>query len=207
VPNWLEFVWLPLAVGLVVGLVLLFLEYKTGWFVRREQRQEKIANGETKSMAKRKPVPKEIETQVLEQSRRRCCLCFGLDRDLAQKRGQIAHLDGDPSNNTLDNLAYLCIDHHDQYDSRTRQSKGFTIDEVKRYRDQLRQALETTAPPQGAGGESPQERAGLVRWVLQIGRPIIRLLRGDRASHVAQIGSGRIEVVESSSDDREGTSA
>lgn len=50
------------------------------------------------------------------------------------KSGQIAHLDGDSSNNTSDNLAFLCLVHHDQYDSKTNQSKNLTITEVKTYR-------------------------------------------------------------------------
>ncbi|TPG42461.1 hypothetical protein EAH79_00750 [Sphingomonas koreensis] len=41
----------------------------------------------------RKPLPTATETAVLVQSRRRCCICFGLDRDTRLKMGQIAHLD------------------------------------------------------------------------------------------------------------------
>ena len=32
---------------------------------------------------------------------------------------------------------YLCLDHHDYYDSKTSQSKGLTANEVKAYRDDL----------------------------------------------------------------------
>lgn len=85
----------------------------------------------------RKPVPKDVLTDVLVSSRRRCCICFGLDRDARLKNGQVAHLDGDRDNNSGGNLAFLCLDHHDEYDSRTSQRKGLTIDEVKRYRDEL----------------------------------------------------------------------
>ena len=53
------------------------------------------------------------------------------------KTGQIAHLDGDRSNSSVDNLAFLCLVHHDQYDSRTSQSKNLTIEEVKAYRSEL----------------------------------------------------------------------
>jgi hypothetical protein len=68
---------------------------------------------------------------------------FHLAGDLTEQRGQIAHLDHDPSNNAEDNLAYLCLDHHDQYDSRTRQSKGIRATEVKAYRERLYRAVET----------------------------------------------------------------
>jgi hypothetical protein len=64
-----------------------------------------------------------------------------LHRDLAVKAGQIAHLDGDNSNSAADNLAFLCFEHHDQYDSKTSQSKNFTIKEVMAYRDELHQKL------------------------------------------------------------------
>lgn len=79
----------------------------------------------------------EVEEKVLVLCRRRCCLCYGLSRDLNIKRGQIAHLDGDPTNNTPDNLSFLCMDHHDEYDARTSQSKGLTLREVKRFRKEL----------------------------------------------------------------------
>jgi hypothetical protein len=84
---------------------------------------------------------------VLAASRRRCCWCFALQRDDAQKRGQLAHLDRDPSNNSPDNLAFFCLEHHDQYDSRTSQSKGLTIDEAKRYRAELLAFVAQHHPP------------------------------------------------------------
>lgn len=88
-------------------------------------------------MNKRKYIPQDDETSVLVRSGRRCCLCFGLYQDTTTKRGQIAHLDQNPANPTLDNLVFLCFAHHDEYDSRTKQSKGLTSAEVKHYRDQL----------------------------------------------------------------------
>jgi hypothetical protein len=66
----------------------------------------------------RKPVPPEIEKGVLLLCRRRCCLCYGLSNDLKEKQGQIAHLDRDAAHNEIENLAFLCLPHHDQYDSR-----------------------------------------------------------------------------------------
>src|SRR6266536_6569931 len=97
-------------------------------------------------MKNRTRIPSEIETDVITSSRRRCCVCYALHRDEAEKKGQIAHLDHDPSNNALDNLAFLCFDHHDQYDSQTKQSKGLTIKEVNRYRDQLRTFVAKSLP-------------------------------------------------------------
>jgi len=88
-------------------------------------------------MAKRKSISKPVETQILTLSRRRCAICFGLSRDLSNKQGQIAHIDHDPGNNVQGNLVFLCLDHHDQYDSTTRQSKGLTPAEVTHYRQEL----------------------------------------------------------------------
>jgi hypothetical protein len=85
----------------------------------------------------RKKIPQTIQTEVFVLSRRRCCVCYGLNRDTSLKKGQIAHLDGDASNNALSNLAYLCLEHHDDLDTTTRQSKGLASHEVKRYQKEL----------------------------------------------------------------------
>lgn len=88
-------------------------------------------------MSKRSSVPKDNETEVLVRSRRRCCLCTFLNGDLSIKKLQIAHLDRNPRNNKVDNLVALCLDHHDEYDSKTSQSKGITTKEIKHYRAEL----------------------------------------------------------------------
>lgn len=94
------------------------------------------------STEKRKPIPQEVITLVLVSSARRCCLCFGLNGDFEQKQGQVAHVDHNSGNPDFDNLAFLCLNHHDQYDGQTRQSKGFTVDELKAYRSLLYQEVE-----------------------------------------------------------------
>lgn len=93
-------------------------------------------------MNKRKKIPKKIETKVLTMSKRRCCICFGINNDLNVKIGQIAHLDRDNTNYKFENLAFLCLDHHSQYDSKTSQHKNYTIQEVKKYRAKLYAELE-----------------------------------------------------------------
>lgn len=86
---------------------------------------------------KRKKIPDTVDTGLLVKSRRRCCLCVGLNFDLSVKSIQRAHIDHDPSNNDLDNLAALCFEHHDQYDTKRRLSKNITEDELKYHRDRL----------------------------------------------------------------------
>lgn len=85
----------------------------------------------------RKAIPLETQTGVLTLSGRRCAFCFGLDKDESEKAGQIAHVDRDSSNNHIQNLAFLCLEHHDKYDTRTSQSKGYTEGELLSYREAL----------------------------------------------------------------------
>jgi hypothetical protein len=89
----------------------------------------------------RKATPLRIEKAVLAKSRRRCTLCFGLKGDETEKLGQIAHLDGNRSNNSESNLAWMCLDHHSLFDSTTKQHKNYTISEVKEYRRLLYKVL------------------------------------------------------------------
>lgn len=85
----------------------------------------------------RKKIPIHIQTDLLTRSARRCCICFHIENDYTEKQGQIAHLDDDPSNNDIDNLAFLCLSHHDTYDSPTSQSKNYQMHEIKKYREEL----------------------------------------------------------------------
>jgi len=97
-------------------------------------------------MGARKGIPKEVTAEVIATARRRCCACFALSNDVSEKRGQVAHLDRDASNNARKNLLYLCLDHHDQYDSRTSQSKGITLDEMRLYEAQLARYIAKNLP-------------------------------------------------------------
>jgi hypothetical protein len=118
----------------------------------------------------RKKIPDNIVAEILVSSKRRCCICVAVRNDATEKRGQIAHLDHDPSNNRIDNLAFLCLDHHDQYDSRSSQSKGYTLEEVKRYRALL-----------VSSAESPQA--------------ILPDVRVSASTAIAGVRSGGVEVI------------
>jgi len=84
-------------------------------------------NSAKKKVAKKKRVRSaDVETKVLLKSKRRCCLCFGLNNDDAEKQGQIAHIDGNRSNSKEDNLAFLCMRHHALKGTKTRQHKGLS---------------------------------------------------------------------------------
>jgi hypothetical protein len=103
-------------------------------------------------------VPENIEKEVLLLCRRRCCICFGLYQDLRVESGQVAHLDHDNINNDLDNLAFLCLIHHDQYDSTTSQSKGLKAGEVKHFRSELHSRIgkDIAAATIGTAAEKPE---------------------------------------------------
>jgi uncharacterized membrane protein YgcG len=90
----------------------------------------------------RKAIPKDVQARLLAESRRRCAVCYGLEHDLRVKRGQLAHLDQDSSNSNPENIVFLCFDHHDEYDSTTRQSKKLTHGEILTYHRQLIAELE-----------------------------------------------------------------
>ena len=97
-------------------------------------------------------IPGDNQDQVLLLSRRRCCICFGLHGDLDVKQGQIAHLDRDNTNYDLDNLAFICLPHHDQYDGKTSQSKALRESEVKKFRKELYDRIAAGLPE----GPNPQ---------------------------------------------------
>jgi hypothetical protein len=65
--------------------------------------QAVLCGGEI-AMKRRTKTPPETQADVLASCRRRCCICYALQKDQQEKKGQIAHLDGDPSNHDVDNL-------------------------------------------------------------------------------------------------------
>lgn len=88
-------------------------------------------------MASRRAPSKSVETDVLILSRRRCCVCFFLKNRKGDRPGQIAHLNRDPSDSKFDNLVFLCLEHHDEYDRQPSQAKGLSFGEVREYRNRL----------------------------------------------------------------------
>ena len=90
----------------------------------------------------RKPITDAIQTRVLLRSRRRCCLCFWLSGEDEVKKGQLAHLDGNNENPDEANLVFLCLEHHDEFDSTPRLSKGLREREVRQWRDELYKEME-----------------------------------------------------------------
>jgi hypothetical protein len=88
-------------------------------------------------MSSRRRPNRLVEKDVVIASRRRCCLCVFLNNRNDVRKGQIAHLNRDPGDSRFANLVYLCLEHHDDYDSPTSQSKALLLEEVRDYRDRL----------------------------------------------------------------------
>lgn len=84
-------------------------------------------------MAKKKSretIPSEVAARVLFLSDRTCCVCR-----IRGKPVQIHHIDGDPSNNSLQNLAVLCFDCHRDTQIRGGFDRKLDADQVILYRD------------------------------------------------------------------------
>ena len=90
-----------------------------------------------RGMARRRRPTVKVETSVLVLSKRRCCLCYCWGEHKGRRKGQIAHINRKREDSNFDNLVWLCVDHHDEYDSRRSQSKGITAGELREYRSQL----------------------------------------------------------------------
>lgn len=167
-------------------------------------------------MGNRPKVPTALEEQVLTASRRRCSLCFGLNRDTNIKKGQIAHLDGDRENNSFDNLVFLCLEHHAEYDSRSPQTKGITPAELRTYRRELYASIDSEwskpAPffqpsldplgalaghyvMEGAGSSAELQLTHLGNGVMQVSG--LALWRGPTSAH-----TGSMDFVSDLRDDR-----
>jgi hypothetical protein len=97
-------------------------------------------------MGSRQQPSKSNQAKIFLASRRRCCLCVFLNHRDEVRQGQIAHLNRDASDSRLENLVFLCFEHHDDYDTRRSQSKGFLAEEVREYRDKLYQKYNDTKP-------------------------------------------------------------
>jgi hypothetical protein len=88
-------------------------------------------------MSERKSIPMSVQVEVALAARRRCCLCVFLNGLDQVKKGQIAHLNHKADDARFDNLVWLCLEHHEEFDSETSQSKGIMMQEVREYRRRL----------------------------------------------------------------------
>jgi hypothetical protein len=152
-----------------------------------------------KAMApKRKKTSTATETSVLTKSKRRCAMCYHLEGIDTQKKGQIAHLDQNPSNCAEHNLAWLCLEHHSEYDSTTKQHKNYTEAEVKKWRDDLYAALAAatattpTVIPPSLPTRTELQRQRDIQMLGHILRPIDWPTIDEHVSEIPRVIVGRI---------------
>src|SRR6266480_5575098 len=82
-------------------------------------------------MAKeRTEIPQDIAARVLFESDRTCCVCRQLGRPV-----QIHHIDENPTNSGIDNLAVLCFDCHRDTQIRGGFDRKLDSEQIVLYRD------------------------------------------------------------------------
>ncbi len=83
-------------------------------------------------MAKQRiPIPDDLAAKVLFASDRTCCVCKDRGKPI-----QIHHIDENPSNNVIENLAILCLDHHDETQIKGGFARKLTPPVVAKYRNE-----------------------------------------------------------------------
>lgn len=78
---------------------------------------------------KRTAIHKNTERELLFKNDMACCVC-------RESKGVIIHhIDGNPSNNSLNNLAVLCQEHHDKAHSKNGLTKNLSPEIIKKYKN------------------------------------------------------------------------
>jgi len=85
-----------------------------------------------KGQSTRIPIPQSVQDAVLLANRHACCVCQG-------KKVQLHHIDENPANNAAENIAALCLDHHDQASMSIGLTKKLQPHQVKIYKAQWEQ--------------------------------------------------------------------
>ena len=78
----------------------------------------------------RTPIPDDISAEVMFQHDRTCCVCCE-----PGKAVQIHHIDENPTNHDLDNLAVLCLQHHEETQVRGGFGRKLRAPEIRRHRE------------------------------------------------------------------------
>jgi hypothetical protein len=78
----------------------------------------------------RPPIPEKVQSELLYINDMTCCICHRRSKPVV-----IHHIDGNRSNNSIDNLAVLCNDHHDLVHSKRSLTKNLTPHVLKKYKE------------------------------------------------------------------------
>jgi hypothetical protein len=126
-------------------------------------------------MSQRGRIKSQDEAEILIESRRRCCLCVRLENIRTVRPLQIAHIDRDPTNSRKSNLVALCLEHHNAYDTVSRQAKGLSQAELIAYKESWLFEAKTLYPLPGRMPISPPTDRGLAKMISSF--PYFRVLR------------------------------
>lgn len=98
----------------------------------------------------RVPVPASVADEVLYRNDHTCCIC-----NVPRKHVQIHHIDGDPSNWAMTNLAIVCLDCHSLVTGTQGLGRHYGAGEVQRYKRAWEQVVlyrrSKYKPPSRAG--------------------------------------------------------
>ncbi len=78
---------------------------------------------------RRRPLQGTVADELMFRNRHTCCICHD-----SSKHVQIHHMDENPSNNRIENLAVLCLDCHSRVTSDQGLGRRFTAEELRRYK-------------------------------------------------------------------------
>lgn len=95
----------------------------------------------------------DLSAEVLWASDRACCICHKRRRSL-----QIHHIDGNPSNTTLDNLAVLCLECHVQTQISGGFARKYSPALVTKYRDEWLATVKQKRAAEASGVKAPAPR-------------------------------------------------
>ena len=131
-----------------------------------------------KNTGKRKKLKINVARKVALTCRRVCAMCWALYGVGSAQRGQIAHADHDPTNDKENNLVWLCVSCHDEYDSTPKQTRRIDQGELKAYKSLTESDVKNGKIPRiGSSGTAaidlavkgtrlnPSERENLQVWL------------------------------------------
>lgn len=87
---------------------------------------------------KRTPIPRDIEAEVMFRNDRTCCIC-----QKRKKRLQIHHINENPADHRLSNLAVICFECHDEVMIKGGIGRILSKSQVRKYKNQWEEVVAT----------------------------------------------------------------
>ncbi len=115
--------------------------------------------------------PKTKESEVLFLNRHMCCVCHEKNKDV-----QIHHIDGNSSNNDVNNLAVLCLDCHSKVTGTRGLGKSYSQLELKRYKHEWEKIVKKKYGFPSATRAKPIPKIEKQLFVFEIKRLIYEML-------------------------------